>query len=289
MQPQQQSQKDLGFESVNPTPKTIPLSDIRPTEVSSSDVDASIGAFGVTTTPLVQETPGDPEHTFRVVDGRRRIEALRDTEGREQVHVQVIGADLDAEADALTVAHNVCRSPSPLEEAEALRDLIDSGYTKEAVSRLGIPIPTIKKRLRLASAPQTIKDAVRRDQIAEGVAEKVANLSVENQKACVEHFRQEGQLRHKDVKQVRQRTLDDRAEQLPGELFEGDPAGDGAPSEGTPSEDTPSGNAPSEEAQPSDDPLRLAKHAAREAVDGGTPPSKVMGEIREAVFDNAVA
>jgi ParB-like chromosome segregation protein Spo0J len=269
-------QLDLGFEQVNPELKSIPITDIRPTlDSGDSQIESSIDALGLLSVPVLQPAPSDNEYRYRVVDGRRRIHAARDG-GRGMLDAYVIPAGLGAEADALTFLLNLARSPSPLREAEALSDLVAAGYTVEALARIGPSKSTIEKRLRLASAPRPIKEGVRRDQIAEGVAEKVANMSATLQNRCVEHFEEEGNLRHKDVTQLRKASRQEEAESLPDTLFED-------PDTATEDIDQSLGEADtaSSPVSQTEDPVRRVRAAVREALSEGAS----FDAIKEAVED----
>jgi len=305
-------QKSLGFEEVDPEMKVVPLSDIRP-NLSDGDtaIQSSVDTLGLVSTPVLQPSPADPDYGFRIVDGRRRIDAARDG-GREEIHAYVIPADVGAEADALTFLLNLARSPSPLREAEALSDLVDSGYTVEALARLGPPKSTIEKRLRLAAAPGEIKDGVRADEIATGVAEKVANLSPTLQDRCVEYYLEEGQLRHKDVKSLRTAKRNEEASALPDTLFDTPDVtepGSSPPESSDPEEETnthtgteqveealretdsaPSlggdGDPSTNHANGGDEdtpPEKKVRHAAREAVRSGMSPNEVLRETEKAL------
>jgi len=274
-------QLDLGFERVDPELKSIPITDIRPTLNSGdSEIQSSINALGLLSVPVLQLASSDNEYRYRVVDGRRRIHAARNSD-REVLDAYVIPAGVGPEADALTFLLNLARSPSPLREAEALSDLVDAGYTVEALARIGPSKSTIEKRLRLASAPRSIKEGVRRDDIAEGVAEKVANMFPTLQNQCVEHFEEEGKLRHKDVTELRKARRQEEAESLPDTLFE--PPGSGEADAATEEieeslgeADTASSPAPSTE-----DPVRRVRTAVQEALDAGVS----LDTIKDAVED----
>jgi len=273
----QNEQLDLGLEQINPKLKEIPLADIRP-NLSSGDsvIESSVGALGLLSVPVLQPSPGDLEYRYRIVDGRRRIEAARKGE-REAIDAYVIPPDVGAEADAVTFLLNLARSPSPLREAEALSDLVDSGYTPEALSRLGPSLSTIKKRLRLASAPEPIKNGVREGEIAEGVAEDVANLSPNLQDRCVKHYRDEGELRHKDVKQIRTADRNEEADTLPESLFESDTdpedVGDSLEEANTPEDNSHSDHA-----------LRAELRAAvNDALSKGISEGEVFRIVRETI------
>jgi ParB-like chromosome segregation protein Spo0J len=310
-------QLDLGFDTVEPELKSVPLSAICPTSQSSDPaIESSVDALGLLSVPVLQprEAEGSgEENRYRIVDGRRRVDAARSV-GRDVIDAYVIGAAVGPEADALTVLLNLARSPSPLREAEALSDLVESGYTPEALARLGPAKGTIEKRLRLAAAPPVIKDGVREGEIAEGVAEKVANLSKMLQEQCVACYREEGRLRHKDVKDLRTAHRNAEAEALPDALFktpdedstpdwaeaptdqidasleeadrqalsQGEPSqsqGEPVPGEGSREVD---GQTPLLEEGAAERALMRVMDAARAALDAGARPSAVVRAAKEA-------
>jgi len=269
-------QLDLGFERMDPELKSIPITEIRPTlDSGDSEIENSIDALGLLSVPVLQLAPSDNEYRYRIVDGRRRIHAARNSD-REVLDAYVIPAEVGPEADALTFLLNLTRSPSPLREAEALSDLVDAGYTVEALARIGPSKSTIEKRLRLASAPMPIKEGVRRDDIAEGVAEKVANMSPTLQDRCVEHFEEEGNLRHKDVTELRKARRQEEAESFPETLFEDPDTATDDIDESLGEADTASSPAP-----PTKDPVERVRSAVREALGAGVP----LDTIKDAVED----
>lgn len=271
-------QLDLGFEQVDPELKSIPITDIRPTlDSGDSEIESSIDALGLLSVPVLQLAPSDNEYRYRVVDGRRRIHAARNS-ARETLDAYVISADVGPEADALTFLLNLARSPSPLREAEALSDLVAAGYTVEALARIGPSKSTIEKRLRLASAPRPVKKGVRRGDIAEGVAEKVANMSATLQNQCVEHFQEEDNLRHKDVTELRKARRQEEVESLPDTLFEDPDTATEDIDESLGEADTASSPSPSAE-----DPVERVRTAVREALGAGVPLDTIKGAVEDEI------
>lgn len=219
------------FNAVDAELQAIALSEIEDVTVSNSALAESIAVLGNVSVPILQEQQaGLP---YRVVDGRRRIAALRaqsDEDEEVKIDAFVIGPGVEAEADALTAAMNIQREPNPIEEAKAISRLINQGYTPESLSRiLSIPRPTIEKRLRLSNAPAEIRNAVEEGNVAEGAAERVANLSASLQQECVQHLSDEGELRHKDIDAVRQADVEERVEQVDQTAFETPDVGRKAP------------------------------------------------------------
>ena len=211
------------FESVETDLRTVPLDEIEPTEGVSDKMRAAIDVLGNVSTPIVRLT-GEPweesDHAYEIVDGRRRIAALR-SQGAEEIEVYAIPPDMEAEAEALTASMNIVREPNPLEEARSIAHLIEEhGYTPESLSKINIPQQTTKKRLRLWRAPEPVKEGVAEGEVAVGVAEKVANLPPELQEECAAFYEEEGTLRHKDVTEIRQADRSESAESMDDDLFD---------------------------------------------------------------------
>lgn len=206
------------FDAVETDVRDVPLDAIEPTGDTTASLDNAISNLGTVSFPLLQLAE-DEEYGYRIVDGRRRIAALR-KQGAEEVTAHVVGPEFDTEADALTAVMNIVRKPNPVEEARAISRLIDNGYTPESLSRIGIPMQTVKKRMRLAKTPPAIRRGVRDGDIAEGTAEKVANLSPSLQQECATHYEEEGKLRRKDVKEIRQSDVKQQTEYMEDRLFD---------------------------------------------------------------------
>jgi len=211
------------FDAVETDVQEVPLDAIEPTQDSTASLDNAIANLGTVSFPLLQLTGDDDEaedYSYRIVDGRRRIATLR-AQDAESLTAHVVSPEFDTEASALTAVMNIVRNPNPIAEARAIKDLIDNGYTPESLARIGIPKQTVKKRLRLAEAPTEIRAGVTAGDIAEGTAEKVANLSEALQRECAEHYEEEGTLRHKDVKEIRQANKRGEVEAMDDRLFSG--------------------------------------------------------------------
>lgn len=237
------------FDAVEVDERDVPLDAIEPTnETAPASLDNAIGQLGLVSTPLLQLEKESNEYGYRIVDGVRRIATLRE-QGRESVSAYVVGPEFESEAAALTAVLNIVRDPAPLREAKQIADLIEArGYTPEALSRIGIPQQTTKKRLRLWNAPEAIKDGVREGNVAVGTAEKVANLSHSLQDECAEFYKENGKLRRKDLREIRQADREEQAGELPQKAFDtpdvcreedGQEDGGEAPSEDGASENEP--------------------------------------------------
>jgi len=73
---------------------------------------------------------------------------------------------------------NIARKSNPLNEAQSLQRLLMLGMDREQIAdTLGIPLQTIKKRLRLLTLPSTFQKAIAQGTIKPGVVELLALLS----------------------------------------------------------------------------------------------------------------
>ena len=162
----------------------------------------SIKELGFIGTIVLQEHTDPPRYT--IVDGRRRFLALRDL-GHASVPAVIIpvGAD-EATVAAIVLAMNTQRSENPLDEALAVKRLVEEGVDeKEIASRLGVPAATIKKRLRLLTLPPTLLRGVGDGDIAVSVAETLANLDAEVHKKAVALYKKYDTIRDADVSALR--------------------------------------------------------------------------------------
>jgi ParB family chromosome partitioning protein len=108
--------------------------------------------------PLVVRPLDDA--TYELIAGERRLRAAR-LAGRSEVPVVFRDADLARTRLELALIENVQRADlSPLEEAEAYRQLIDvHGLTQDEVaSQVGRSRPAIANALRLLALPEAVKD-----------------------------------------------------------------------------------------------------------------------------------
>lgn len=237
--PEPEADQQELFNAVESDLREVPLDAIEPTpDTGNTSLENAISNLGTVSTPILQLDEDTDEYGYRIVDGRRRIAALREQE-QEEVTAHVVPPSMDAEADALTATMNIVRDPNPMEEARAIASLLDQGYTPESLSRIGIPKQTTKKRMRLWQCPDPIKEGVEEGEIAEGTAESVANLSPDLQQKCVRHYQTEDQLRGQDVTEIRQTEKKREAEDLEQkEVFDTPDVSRSTPSSGATEDDS---------------------------------------------------
>lgn len=97
---------------------------------------------------------------YRILDGHRRIAALRHL-GKTQVEAIVVQAGTE-DADLLTLTANVRKNLAPLELAEAVSRLAERGLThKEVGRRIGMPRQTIDDLVNLLRLSEPLRVQMR--------------------------------------------------------------------------------------------------------------------------------
>ena len=135
----------------------MPLAQLQPAEwnprgelvdADLSELVASVQVHGVLT-PLLVRGDGALDSTYEIVAGHRRFRAAQ-LAGLIEVPVVVLDVS-DAEARELAIVENLQREDMPpMEEARALRALVDEGQAPAAIAqRIGKPERYVWERLRL--------------------------------------------------------------------------------------------------------------------------------------------
>jgi len=194
----------------------------------------------VTLRSLGPETMEEEGVAYEVVAGERRVKRAKES-GIERVPAMILPKEAKSYAPIIALAENIARDPNPLREALEIYTLRENGHSEEDLVAYGIPAQRQKKALRLALAPDDIIEGVRSGDISVGAARKVGNMEAAMQRRCAEHYREAGELRHKDITRIRQEYRRAEAESLDTELFEEapgaeeleeGPGGDGSVPEG---------------------------------------------------------
>jgi ParB family transcriptional regulator, chromosome partitioning protein len=243
------------FTPVTPQMRRVKLDEIEPWESTGRNVTRkAVAALGMGSAPLLQETSNG---SYRVIDGRRRLDAAKES-GLEEVQALVLPANTgSAETLALTAALNLARTSSPLEEAGALGALIQEGYDEASLAKmLGISRGIIKKRLKLLALPETVRQSVRDKKVKPGVAAAIANLPHEQVRELEKKLLQSGKLTGDDIESVRRVGKEAQLAELGEALF----ALDEAP-----------------------DPLDAFRQAVQHALAEGLAPEALEEAIREVV------
>jgi len=137
-------------------------------------------------------TPHDPEATFEVVLGRRRILAAR-MAGLSVVKCEVYASGTPQLGALLGLIENEQRSAAWIKEIEDLRHLIDEevGLTLDDLADFGFHRGTLSERLKIARLPDPILTSILAGKVSQEVAKRIARLSPAHQEQVAE-LAQEG-------------------------------------------------------------------------------------------------
>ena len=159
---------------------------VKPERDAHRRLVASIRAVGLISPLTVRPLPDDPE-CFRVVAGKRRLEALRSiykgSEGDPKIRCEVLNID-DATADTLSLAENFAREGMhPLDEAEAFAKLahVEAKGVGAVAAEFGVTARYVRQRMKLAGLADEIKAAYRDEQIDTATAEIFASVPPQRQ------------------------------------------------------------------------------------------------------------
>lgn len=169
-------QSTLFAQPLDTSPKTVALLDIKPGE--ANQIIKSVGTVGVLQSLLLKPS-ADSAYVFEIVEGNRRDHSARHF-GLTHVPALITDGSGVQLAAARAIA-NTARSSNPVQEARAWQAVMDGGVYGDvnALARdLGVPVATVKQRLRLMKLPEELLDGILQRKIAEGTAEKIANLDV---------------------------------------------------------------------------------------------------------------
>jgi hypothetical protein len=122
-------------------------------------------------------------NSFRLVDGRRRCKAIA-VIARESgdfwgklVRADVFDADAWTHDAVMALKGNAERSPNVLNELKHIEALASEGYTEKQIAEAtGMPIQTIRKRLKLTTLTTDLRVALDEGRIKPSVAEKAVRL-----------------------------------------------------------------------------------------------------------------
>lgn len=166
----------------------VALSDIAPNpqqprvrfdEDSLGELAASITEVGVLQPVVVR--PGEPEGTYVLIAGERRMRAAG-AAGLTTIPAVIRAAESDERYLTEALIENVQRKDlSPLEEAAAYRNLLeDFGMTHERVaSRVGKSRSAVTNTLRLLQLPVPIQGMLEREELSAGHARALLSLDDE--------------------------------------------------------------------------------------------------------------
>ena len=143
------------------------------------ELAASISEVGVLQPVVVR--PGDPEGTYVLIAGERRLRAAARA-GLTAIPAVIRSAESDERYLSEALIENVQRKDlSPLEEAAAYRNLLeDFGMTHEQVAgRVGKSRSAVTNTLRLLQLPAAIQGMLEREELSAGHARALLSLDDE--------------------------------------------------------------------------------------------------------------
>lgn len=153
-------------------------------EPDTLEVNPGIERLGVMQSVLL-EPSGNPERPYRIVDGRRRVRSAVNY-GIKQVPALITDGTRGQIAAASAIL-NAARSSHPLDEARNWKIALEEGQfgdVKELAAHVRVSVQTIRKRLRLLTLPEDLLAHIGVS-IAEGVAERMANLTPEYREQAI--------------------------------------------------------------------------------------------------------
>jgi ParB family transcriptional regulator, chromosome partitioning protein len=149
---------------------------VRFDEDSLGELAASITEVGVLQPVVVR--PGEPEGTYVLIAGERRLRAAS-VAGLATIPAVIRTAESDERYLTEALIENVQRKDlSPLEEAAAYRNLLeDFGMTHEQVAaRVGKSRSAVTNTLRLLQLPVPIQGMLEREELSAGHARALLSL-----------------------------------------------------------------------------------------------------------------
>ena len=222
-----------------PEPYTahVPLRQIKPGPAARRSASRrSVEAFGMLSLPILREIDiheaERADYYYSIVDGIRRIEDVRETEGEDAtVLALVLPADVgEATAHAISIAMNASRAESPAVEAQKLADLRDRGLDMNRIARYtGMTRSKIANRLLLYDQlPAIVFGALLDGQINVGVASRLARLDEHSRNELVAMWERGNikRITHADISDYQEAARSAAVDQVPlVDVDTGDAAG----------------------------------------------------------------
>jgi ParB family chromosome partitioning protein len=206
-----------------PTSKSIPLDELPKTFANavppSRDFVENVKRVGVLEPILVVEKPSG--EGYLVAAGKRRLMAARAADlaaipARVFPHGSI-------SPDVLLLIENEQRRSNPVAELAAIRGLLKAGASERDVYRAtGMPVATIKRRLRLAAlVTEPIFDGIKSGNVKVSVAEQIVKLPPSARDRLADVLEETGRITAKDVAALKRVRQSQEATTLPGGLFDG--------------------------------------------------------------------
>lgn len=158
---------------------------------------ASVKKWGVIV-PIIVKPSGNDK--YAIVDGRRRFLAAVGT-GMTMIPAQIAESEEPINNAVITLLTNEHRGRNPVAELEAIETLIHSGHTEQDIAQaLNIGVGTIRKRMKLAVAPEPVRAAIKSGSLTVGTAERIAALPKSVQERVAVRIEQGDKLTQDDLR-----------------------------------------------------------------------------------------
>src|SRR6266566_1729436 len=180
---------------------------------SAGQFQTNIQLVGLLHAPLVVLEHGqgidDPEATFRVVAGRRRVAGAYRA-GLTYIECRVYDALSPQMRALIMLSENMHRSPAWVEELKALVELVDEGVgmtDTELAKSLGVPVTRVREQLKLAHLPSPLLSQIFGGKMNLGTAKQLVRLS-KTQQAFLASLAEMGEeITAKLVEQILRRQI----------------------------------------------------------------------------------
>ena len=114
---------------------------------------------------------------YHVLTGRKRVLSLKKSRVKTIPAKVLSEKPNNAEIALILLSENFIRKPSPAQEAQQIKNLIESGYSIEEIHKTtGIPIRMLKARLKLLKLHQEWFEKLQKGEITLSKALKIAKL-----------------------------------------------------------------------------------------------------------------
>jgi ParB-like chromosome segregation protein Spo0J len=180
----------------------------------------SIKLFGIREAIMFTQN-GDGKLTLR--DGRRRLAVARKL-GIPTVPIKTYKAG-SLESAVLTLDANYTRSNNPLAETKAITDIVKEYMDKQGqmpapsliAETCGLPVGTVKKRMRLLTLPDDLVTAAQEGKVALNTLQALTHEPKARQEQAAAILNQTGKLTGEDVHKIKSaRAVEATAEAFAG-------------------------------------------------------------------------
>lgn len=211
-----------------PPPPQPTLERVERTYITSdSPVAASLGlrqsveTFGILQPLVLVQIPQDTRgYTYRVVDGRRRLDAATYADLVTVPALVFPEGTADTLAHAFSLSSHVHRAPNPVTDMRAIQTLQQGGRSLEDIAqRLHISVAQLRARLRLADLLPEFALAMDRGHITARTGRLLSRLPVEQQNTLLSRFEATGTVTVNDIREVTSVAQEAQLAILPDEVF----------------------------------------------------------------------